>query len=193
MFEDLDVSLAELLRRELPPDLVEQVSISFATPDSQFPPAWVSLPAIDLFLYEIQENRELRDTEPFLERQADGSVTRIQPPLRAECHYLVTAWAKAGVERPEQDEHRLLGEALRALHRHRELPAQALRGKLQLQASPVRAQVLLPHAQQTHGDFWQALGGRPRAAFHYTVTLSVDAHGPEDAGTVVQETRSRVG
>jgi uncharacterized protein DUF4255 len=186
MFDDLDSSVAELLKRELPPEITSQVSISFATPDSQFPPTWVTLPTINLFLYEIQENLELRSAEPQLERLTNGSVTRIAPPLRADCHYLVTAWAKAGAQRPEQDEHRLLGEALRVLHRHRELPLEALQGTLKTQPFPLRATVLQAGPSQAHTDFWQALGGKPRAAFNYTVTLGIDAYGPEDIGRVTQ-------
>ena len=33
-------------------------------------------------------------------------------------------------------------------------------------------------------EFWQALGGKPKAAFHYTVTIAVDTHDPEDVGRV---------
>ena len=33
MIHDLDKTLEELLKRELPPELVSQVTISFATPD----------------------------------------------------------------------------------------------------------------------------------------------------------------
>ncbi len=63
MIDDLDRTVEELLRRELAPALVDQVAISFAAPDSEFPPSSVTLPAVDLFLYDIRENRELRSTE----------------------------------------------------------------------------------------------------------------------------------
>lgn len=190
MFDDLDTSLADLLRRELPPEITSQVSISFSTPGSDFPPSWVTLPTINLFLYDIQENVELRSGEPALERLTDGSVTRVSPPLRADCHYLVTAWASEGAQRPEQDEHRLLGEALRVLYRHRELPVEALRGSLKSQPFPLRATVLQQAASQSRADFWQALGGRPRAAFNFTVTIGIDALAPESAGLVVRSTKT---
>jgi Pvc16 N-terminal domain len=190
LFDELNKTLSELLRRKLPAELVEQVSISFATPGADFPPTWVTLPAINLFLYEVQENRELRTTEPRLERQADGTVMRTPPPLRADCHYLITAWAKSGIQYPEQDEHRMLGEVLRVLHRYREIPPEALQGSLKNQSFPVRAAVLQPAQQQPRGDFWQALGGKPRAAFHYTVTIGIDTREPENVGHVVQVARS---
>jgi len=184
MFHDLDSTLADLLKRELPPSLVQQVSITFATPDGEFPPSWVTLPAIDLFLYEIAENRDLRSNEVDVERLADGRAVRTPPPVRVDCHYLVTAWAKPGVHGSEQDEHRMLGEVMRALLRHRQIPQEALRGALKSQPFPVRARVGPPSQQQSRGDFWQALGGKPKAAFHYTATLAVDVGEPEEIGRV---------
>jgi hypothetical protein len=189
MFNDLDSTLAELLRRELPPEIVSQVSITFAAPGNDFPPASVTLPAIDLFLHELTEHRELRASEAWVERSADGAVTRTPPPLRVDCRYLVTAWGTANAPRPEEDEHRLLGEALRVLHRHRELPREALQGSLKSQAFPVRTAVLAPGNERANGDFWQALGGKPRAAFSFTVTIAVDPRPPEDAGRVVLSTQ----
>lgn len=188
MFHDLDSTLAELLKRELPPAIVDQVSVTFATPDGQFPPVSVALPTINLFLYEIQENRELRSHESWVERQPDGRATRTPAPVRVDCHYLVTAWAKS--EQPERDEHRLLGDVMRVLLRYRELPAQVLCGSLKEQSTPLRAAVMQTSQQQTRGDFWQALGGRPRAAFNYTVTVGIDVHEPEDLGPVVVEART---
>jgi hypothetical protein len=119
MFNDLDNTLEELLKRELPPSLVEQISITFATPDGNFPPTSVTLPAIDLFLYEIAENHDLRSFEPAVERRNDGHAERVPAPVRVDCHYLVTAWGKSGALQPEQDEHRMLGEVMRVLLRHR--------------------------------------------------------------------------
>ncbi|APR86348.1 Hypothetical protein A7982_11697 [Minicystis rosea] len=191
MFHDLDSTLAELLKRELPPALVEQVSFTFATPDGQFPPSSVALPTINLFLYEIQENRELRSHDAWVDRQPDGRASRVTAPVRVDCHYLVTAWAKS--EQPERDEHRLLGDVMRVLLRHRELPAEVLRGSMKEQAFPLRAAVMATSQQQSRGDFWQALGGRPRAAFNYTVTVSIDVHEPEDLGPVVIEARTGAG
>ena len=75
MIDDLDKSLENLLQQELPPELVSQVTISFAPPDGKFPPPSVKLPAIDLFLYDVRENRGLRDAEWRLERRSDGAAT----------------------------------------------------------------------------------------------------------------------
>jgi len=190
MFHDLDSTVAELLLRELPRSLVEQVSITFATPDGQFPPTSVTLPAIDLFLYEIAENRDLRAHEPQTERLADGRAIRTPAPVRVDCHYLVTAWAKSAVQRPEEDEHRMLGEVMRVLLRHREIPKQAWRGSLENHPFPIRARVSPPSNQQARGDFWQALGGKPKAAFHYTVTIAMDVHESDDSSNIAIVSRA---
>jgi hypothetical protein len=62
-----------------------------------------------------------------------------------------------------------------------------LRGSLTSQPFPVRVKVSPPSTQQSRGDFWQALGGKPRAAFHYLVTIAMDVREPEDAGVLTQE------
>ena len=58
MINDLDSTLRTLLKRELPPYLASQVSISFDPPDDQFPPQAITLPAIDLFLYDVREDHD---------------------------------------------------------------------------------------------------------------------------------------
>ena len=68
MLQDLDATLAALLQAELS---VQNVAISFAPPDDQFPPSGVSLPAIDFFLYDIREDHDLRLNQWELERRAE--------------------------------------------------------------------------------------------------------------------------
>jgi hypothetical protein len=179
VIEDLDKTLEVLLRRELPPALAGQVDISFAAPDDQFPPSSVTLPAIDLFLYDVRENRELRSNEWLVERQNDGPAKRMQPPTRIDCSYLITAWPSSSVPNPAQDEHRLLSAVIRVLLRYPKLPAEVLQDSLQNQELPLPASTLQPGHLQSLGEFWQAMGGKPKAAVNYTVTLGVAA--PEAA------------
>lgn len=185
MFDDLDSTLQQLLRRELPPTLVSQVTITFAAPDAQFPPASVTLPAIDLFLYDIRENRELRSNEWIVERQSNGAATKSRAPVRLDCSYLITAWASATSNTPTQDEHRLLGEVMKVLLRHSTIPAGILQGSLQGQEPPLPATSLQPGRLQNISDFWQTLGGRPRAALTYMVTIGVTPEPPVEAGAPV--------
>ena len=70
------------------------MQISFATPDDQFPSQSITLPAIDLFLYDVRENLELRSNEVSIERRGDGTATRTRPSVRVDLSYLITALAK---------------------------------------------------------------------------------------------------
>ena len=174
MIDDLDKTLAALLRLELPPGIVSQVNISFAAPDNQFPPSSVTLPAVDLFLYDLQENRDLRSNEWITARQDDGTAVQTRPPVRLDCSYLVTAWASSSSPSPAQDEHRLLGEVLKVLVSHPTIPDAVLQGALKGQMPPLPATTLQPGRLQSLGEFWQALGGKPKAALTYTVTIALD-------------------
>lgn len=176
MLADLDATIRDLLMAHLPRFIVEKISFSFAAPDDHFPPSTVRLPAVNIFLFLIEENRELRNREPTLERQDDGSVIKRTAPVRVDCHYLVTAFAE-GAQQPEEDEHKILGEVMRVLLRHRTIPLEFLRGELVEQQPPVRAAALLSSPNQG-AELWQALKGRPRASLHYVLTISVDTGVP---------------
>lgn len=184
MFQDLDATLAALLDAEL---AVENVAVSFAVPDDQFPPSGVSPPAISFFLYEVREDYGLRSNEWELTRRDDGMVTRKRPPVRVDCSYLITAWPSPSAPDPAHDEHRLLGEVLKVLLRHRRIPDDYLRGELTGQEPPLRAHVVAESQLRSLGEFWQAMGGKPKATLHYGITLSVDVFEPAEVGRAVTE------
>ncbi len=184
MLHDLDQTLAALLRRELPGR--GQISVSFAAPDDKFS---VKLPAVDLFLYDIRENLELRGNDDIVERQPDGTAFRFRPPVRIDASYLITAWPGAGSGQADssEDEHMLLSAVMRALLRYPKLPRDLLKGGLATQDMPLPVSSLQPGRLQSLGEFWQALGGKPKAALNYTVTLSIDVAEPERQQLVVDK------
>jgi hypothetical protein len=173
MIHDLDSTLRVLLKRELPPSLTQQVAISFDPPDDQFPPQAVTLPAIDLFLYDVRESNDLRSNERSTSGETSGAAQRWMPPVRIDCSYLITAWPSASAPNRAEDEHRLLGEVMIALLRYPTLPLEVLQGSLDAQDLPLPTAVLQPGHLQSLGEFWQALGGKPKAALNYTVTIAV--------------------
>jgi len=179
MINALDETLKALLKRDLPPALADQVQISFATPDDQFPPQSVTLPAIDFFLYDVRENLELRSNEVYVERRGNGTATQTRAPVRVDFSYLITAWPSESIPDPAEDEHRLLGEVMRVLLRYRTLPEEILQGDLAEQEPPLPVSSLQPGRLQSLGEFWQALGGKPKAALNYQVTVSVEIARPE--------------
>ena len=182
MLHELDQTLATLLKRELPGR--DQITVSFAAPDDQFS---VKPPAVDLFLYDVRENLELRSNDEVVERQTDWTAIRYRPPVRVDASYLITAWPGGGAGQTDssEDEHMLLSAVMRVLLRFPKLPRELLQGSLARQDWPLPVTTLQPGRLQSLGEFWQALGGKPKAALNYTVTLPVDVSEPEQLPVVV--------
>jgi hypothetical protein len=184
LLHELDQTLAALLKRELPGR--DQITVSFAAPDDQFS---VKLPAVDLFLYDVRENLELRGNDDVIERLGDFTSIRTRPPVRVDASYLITAWPGVGSGQSDasEDEHMLLSAVMRALLRFPKLPRELLRGGLARQDWPLPVSTLQPGRLQSLGEFWQALGGKPKAALNYTVTLPVDVSEPERQPLVIDK------
>ena len=176
MLDDLDRTLREVLVRHVP-DL-DADHLHFEPPDADFTPV---VPAVDLFLYDVRENRDLRTNDWELDRPGNGSVARHRAPRRVDCSYLITAWAGDPLS-----EHRLLGRVLRALLQSPVIAGDTPQGELAGQQLPTS--ILQPSLLQGIGEFWQAIGNKPRAAVHLTVTVAVDIAAP----TTVPEVREPV-
>ena len=183
MLHHLDATLEALVESEL---AVENVDVSFAAPDETFPPQGVSPPAISFFLYDVRENYDLRTNQWDQERQDNGMITRKRPPVRVDCSYLITAWP-GDVANAAEDEHRLLGLVMKVLLAHPQIPQEYLRGEFVGQVPPLRTKIIAEHQLQSLGEFWQAMGGKPKATLNYKVTISVDIAVPEDLGPEVEK------
>ncbi|MFB2772414.1 DUF4255 domain-containing protein [Pelatocladus sp. BLCC-F211] len=187
MLDALDHTLELLLKRELPPDVPStdtEVFISFDTP---YQGAIKRKPAINFFLYDVQENLELRNSAWSVERQSSGKAMKKRPPARVDCSYLITAWPQN--EDDIQTEHQLLGAVIKVLLRYRKLPETFLANNFEGQELPLRLTSLRPSNLQSFGEFWQAMGGkegtRPKVVLHCTVTISVPVdEAGEEAGLV---------
>jgi hypothetical protein len=112
--------------------------------------------------------------------------------VRVDCSYLITAWPSESSPNPPQDEHRLLGEVMKVLLRHRSIPETYLRGELVGQDPPVPTRIIAEAALPSLGEFWQAMGGKPNGTLHYGLTLSVDVFEPIETGPEVTETVIRI-
>src|SRR6516225_9598359 len=108
MLADLDESLRRLLIRELEQHGFAGVSVVFDAPAREWAVA-LSGPTVNLFLYDLREAGELREAE-WREHRENGSARMTRPPLRLQCSYAITAWARA-----IEDEHRLLSQVLAVL------------------------------------------------------------------------------
>lgn len=183
MFQDLDATLAVLLAQELATAYSNFTTdnISFVAPDAEFRNQSGTAVALNLFLYDLRENWELRSNERQVSQQ-NGMFSGQRPAARVDCAYLITAWSPEKGRSGIEAEHRLLGQVMRVLLRYRQLPANALQGSLVGQEPPLRARVMQQGQLQSLGEFWQAMGGQPKAALHYTVTVSMELFAAEDLG-----------
>lgn len=185
MIDDLDRSMEALLLMELGAPLA--FDLSFAIPGKDFAPVSAARNTLNLYLYDIRENRDLRTAAPYLLRHPGGRIERKFPSARIQASYCITAWSPAmatpGVD-PSLDEHRLLAQVLRALLRHPELPPAALVGTLAGQALPPPTIAGLPQSDKAVNDFWSAIGGQLRPSIDFRVTLSLDYLDPVEGPMV---------
>jgi hypothetical protein len=175
MIDDLDRSIQQLLTLEfggaLPFDL------SFAAPTKDFGPVSGNKNTLNCYLYDVREDRELRQTVPTTERNADGTFAKKYPPARVRAAYCITAWSPATVTTgipPSLDEHKLLSDVLRVLLKYPKLPATALVGLLAGQQPSPPTTVIMPETDKIVSDFWTAVGGQLRPSLDYRVTISLD-------------------
>jgi hypothetical protein len=169
MFQDLDTTLANILEDGAAPAHLVAAEVSFATPDNNYAPQQGDT-AVNLFLHEVKENRELRDLVP-IPQQIGNRYLQCKPPLRVDCAYLVTAWSK---EKKVADEHELLGLAFAWLSRFPVIPENYFAKNLASQPYPPPSLVAQWDAAKNVGEFWSALGIAPRPFFNLIVTVAMD-------------------
>jgi hypothetical protein len=138
--------------------------------------------ALNLFLYDVRENIELRATEPVIRRD-NGGVTITRPPMRVACSYLITAWlpsrqaALGGNDYLQEQQ--LLGEALQVLAHYPFVPSPLLQGELASPGSPSEQELPLPlmiapsDVLKDPAEFWTAIGGKLRPSFTVTLTIAM--------------------
>lgn len=168
MISDLSRTLRAILKQPgLPPEL-SKAEVVFTRPTGDYKP---SRTEVDLFLFDIRENVDLRLTEPVVMRR-DGQAVIRRPPVRVACSYLVTAWPVGGSDLDLQ-EHRLLSQVLQLLFRYPTIPAPLLRGSLAGQEPPPPLVASHTEGVRNTAEFWSALGIKPRASLTIMATLSM--------------------
>jgi Pvc16 N-terminal domain/Carboxypeptidase regulatory-like domain len=126
---------------------------------------------VDVFLYDLRENLDLRLNEVTTTRVGNQIVTH-PAALRLACSYLVTAWPVGGTDLAFQEQ-KLLTQVLRVLSRYPMIPASFLQGSLVGQDPPLPMVTLHPDALKNLAEFWSSLGSKLKASLTVTVTISV--------------------
>jgi hypothetical protein len=170
MLNELDESLKTLLVQDLP-RVTERIEadgfdVSFDVPNRDFR-ARLTRPTLSLYLYNIQENRDLRGRVWNVTRQ-NGSVTTRRPPVRLDCNYMVTAWSNE-----VEDEHRLLTGATRVLFRNPVLPPDVLQGTLR-DGIEITTEVAQPESFKDVVDIWSVLDNDLHPSVRVTVTVPLE-------------------
>jgi hypothetical protein len=168
MISDLDETIKQLLTKKggIDPSIVD---ISFGLPDREWS-ASLSKPTVNIYLYDIRENHQLRGTEWFAEKKNNGLITRKKNPSRIDLSYLLTIWTN-----DIADEHRLIWQVLSTLFRYSTIPEDVIQGQLTGQEYPIQTTTAQPDGLFNNpSDFWTALDNEIKPSINYVITLSLD-------------------
>jgi hypothetical protein len=183
MIHDLDRTIEDLLVQKVPID-TELVPITFEMPTKEWAAA-VSKPTVNICLYDLRENNELRSNERYLSRDgAAGSETR--DPVRIDLTYFMSVWTPVASPQVE-DEHTLLGTILPVLLKYPVLPAEVLYGAMAAQLYPLRAWIAKPDRTPNAWDFWGGFDGRMKAGISYVVTVALSPYDSETVGLATEK------
>lgn len=102
MINDLDESIRKLVLSKAG-FTEDSVTLSFDQPTGDWAAGLTRL-TINLYLYDIRENLELRSQEWLTTKRTDGKVEQKLAPRRYNLSYLITVWTQKQTE----DEHAIL-------------------------------------------------------------------------------------
>lgn len=177
MLSHLDKTIEALLKQKVPlPE--DQYDITFDIPTKEWTGKLSSTkPTINIYLYDIRENRELRTNEWELKRNPDGTVTKERPPARLDAFYIITAWSPAQTD-AVLEEHHLLSKILTVLFKYAFIPKEVFQGDLATIEPPPKIPVTVasPDAfkEQGVGQFWNAVDQYLKPFIHLIVTIPID-------------------
>lgn len=192
MIHQLDDTLKKLLDNPSAPDELHNADKSFVIPKGNY---GSDSKTVNLFLYDLHEDRDLKQSAPIIERVGNSFIRKFEP-LRFNCTYMVTAWCydTSNEELPIK-EHELISQTLWWLSRFSVIP-EVLDGqpiwnpdwrdktKPNYQPFPLSMRVAQLDSVKEHSEFWTALGTTPRLFFNLIVTIALDLNkvttlGPE--------------
>ncbi|MDE9465882.1 DUF4255 domain-containing protein [Xenorhabdus bovienii] len=179
---DVNKAMMSMLREYLD----EKVTIRFDLPDIN---TVQSDATISVFLYDIHEDLQLRSAES---RGFNASAGKLFPGwINVKCNYLITYWestcpkpdGSSPDSQPDNQAIQVMSKVLQALINNR-----------QLTAIPGAYTKIIPQQENLNslGNFWQALGNRPRLSLNYSVTVPISLKEDKDKATLVTDVSSSV-
>ncbi|MCC8458567.1 DUF4255 domain-containing protein [Photorhabdus aegyptia] len=148
-----------------------------------------SEPTVSVFLYEIHEDLQLRSAES---RCYNPATSTLLPGwVNINCNYLMTYWepnkpsndSANPDSQPDNQAAQVMTRVLRALINNR-----------QLTGIPGAYTRVIPQQENLNslGNFWQALGNRPRLSLLYSITVPMKLQNIEDNVTPVSKISASV-
>jgi Pvc16 N-terminal domain/Carboxypeptidase regulatory-like domain len=172
MINDLSLVLRNILSDPALPEPLRSAQIELDHPTETYTPAG-GLRTINVFLYDIRENAELRNNEPVVER-LNGQARITRAPLRVECSYLITAWPDGTGQAMFLQEHQLLSQVLQAFSRFSTIPPNFLTGTALVgQEPPLPLMTAQAGELKSPSEFWTAMGSRLRPSLTVSATISI--------------------
>lgn len=169
MLNDLNETLKQLLTQKA--ELPSGVEISFDIPTREWASGKTS--TINLYLYDLRENRELRKMYTGeAGRLENGKFALKRQPVWLDLSYVITVWIKEA-----KDQNLVLWNVLQTLLRYSPLPddPDILHGVLKSMEHPIRTAVAQPEGVLKNiSEFWGALENQIRPIINLVVTLELD-------------------
>ncbi len=148
-----------------------------------------SEPTVSVFLYDINEDLQLRAAEP---RRYNPMTNTLLPGwFNINCNYLITYWdankpssdSSSPDSQPNNQATQVMTRVLNALINNR-----------QLTGIPGAYTRIIPQQENLNslGNFWQALGNRPRLSLMYSITVPMKLQDIKDNITPISQISASV-
>jgi hypothetical protein len=181
MIQDLDETLRQILVKQGKLNS-GNIDIAFDQPTGEWT-ATLSRPTINLYLYDIRENTELRAATTYqVERNTNnGKARKVYMPKRVDLSYLITVWA-----RNPEDEHQLLWRVLHTLSQYPIIKAETGVGVVQDQLFDMPMKVALPSdAVRNMPDLWGVMENQLKPSLNVVITVALDTQKAIEAPMVL--------
>lgn len=169
MIHDVDETIKQILYQDGRINR-DDIDIVFDQPTGDWA-ATLRGPTINIYLYDLRENLEKRNTSQVMtERKDDGTGVRRWAPRRIDVSYLITVWA-----RNPEDEHQLLWRVLQTLLPMSFIHPRNSVGAVRDQPLPIPVRAALPSdAVRNMPDLWGVMENQLKPSVNLLLTLALD-------------------
>ena len=174
MISHIDATIENVLRDELPESEYE---ISFDIPNKE----WVNKisgtkPVINIYLYDVHENLQLRSNEWDIKKNTDGTYRKTPPDIRLDLYYVITVWSPATTD-AVLEEHHIMSLIYAKLFEFSKIPRKYFTTELKRISPapeiPISVASKDSFKEQGIGQFWSTLEQNWKPAVYLTVTAPI--------------------